>query len=268
MAGVVRKTELETINGTPEKRLFLSIISDYDLKTGLCELVDNALDLWIKNAKKPTKLEIQITLDAVRQLIKVKDNAGGVGQKQLRLLVAPGASGGSDNQNIIGIFGVGGKRAGVALGERVEIRTREKGGKSLQLDITNEWLEHEDWELPAYEIPNIEAGTTTVYISQLRQPFSESDVDRIRTELGEVYGWFIREGCQITLNSVPIAASDFNGWAYPSDFVPRKATFNITPADGKALEVTITAGLIHDRDPVAENDVTPVSHPAITRVRG
>ena len=49
MSKVPRKTFLATIDGTPKKRLFLSIISDYDLKTGLCELVDNAIDHWIAN---------------------------------------------------------------------------------------------------------------------------------------------------------------------------------------------------------------------------
>ena len=52
MAGVTSKQQLEMIDGTPKKRLFLSIISDYDLPTGLCELIDNALDLWITNEKK------------------------------------------------------------------------------------------------------------------------------------------------------------------------------------------------------------------------
>jgi hypothetical protein len=253
MAGVDRKTELEAINGTPEKRLFLSIISDYDLQTGLCELVDNALDFWVNNNKKPAALKVDITLDAVRQLIKVRDNAGGVRQDQLRLLVAPGASGNSEGRDVIGIFGVGGKRAGVALGERVEIRTRAKGDKSLQLDITNDWLAHEDWELTSYEIPDIAVGTTTVDISQLRQPFTERDVEDIRSRLGEIYEWFIGEGCEIRLNGKLIVASNFDGWAYPPDFLPRTATFDITPADEKTLSVTITAGLIHDRDPIAEN---------------
>jgi hypothetical protein len=45
---VTHKTELDVIDGTPEKRFFLSLISDYDLKTGLCELVDNAIDFWTR----------------------------------------------------------------------------------------------------------------------------------------------------------------------------------------------------------------------------
>ncbi len=50
--GVTRKTEIGPVNGTPDKRLYWSIISDYDLHTGLCELIDNALDLWILEGKK------------------------------------------------------------------------------------------------------------------------------------------------------------------------------------------------------------------------
>jgi hypothetical protein len=34
MASVTKKTEVGPLDGTPEKRMFWSIISDYDLKTG------------------------------------------------------------------------------------------------------------------------------------------------------------------------------------------------------------------------------------------
>lgn len=252
MAGVRGKTQLEMIDGTPKKRLFLSIISDYDLRTGLCELVDNALDLWMTN-RKASNLKIEITLDAQRQLISVRDNAGGVRRSQLELLIAPGASRNDPAQELIGIFGVGGKRAGVALGEHVEIKTRAKGDKSLQLDITNDWLATEDWELAAYEIPDITAGSTTIDISKLRQAFTAEDVEDIRQHLGETYKWFIEEGCSIVLNRVDVKPLGFDAWAYPSGFEPRRATFQITPADGKSLTVTLTAGLILDRDPEAEN---------------
>ena len=89
MSKVTRKTEIAPIDGTPEKRMFWSIISDYDLPTGLCELVDNAIDLWMAGGQK-SKLNVEIVLDADRQLIRIFDNAGGVKQEELRLLVAPG----------------------------------------------------------------------------------------------------------------------------------------------------------------------------------
>jgi hypothetical protein len=250
---VTRKRERRSINGTPEKRLFLSIISDYNLQTGLCELIDNALDLWIDNDRKKT-LTIDIVLDHERQLISVRDNAGGVKEDQLRLLVAPGASRNRPEQELIGIFGVGGKRAGVALGEHVEIRTRYRNGTSFQLDITNDWLLSEDWELAAFEIPDISPGTTSVDISKLRQTFDRESVELIRTHLGETYEWFISQGCSIRLNGDPIEGVAFDSWAYPPSYLPRCAEFKIKPTDRAGeLAVTLEAGLITDRDPEGEN---------------
>jgi hypothetical protein len=49
----------------PEKRMFLSIISDYDVKTGICELIDNAIDLWTSSNRKK-ELRVDVELDAVR----------------------------------------------------------------------------------------------------------------------------------------------------------------------------------------------------------
>jgi hypothetical protein len=115
--------------------MYWSIISDYGLRTGLCELVDNSLDRWTI-AKQNKPLTVDITLDANRQLISVTDNAGGVREGQLRVLLAPGGSLNDPNAELIGIFGVGSKRAGIALGEHVEIRTRYRKERSLQLDIT------------------------------------------------------------------------------------------------------------------------------------
>jgi hypothetical protein len=39
------KTEVEQVDATPTKRLFLSIIADYDITRSISELIDNALDL-------------------------------------------------------------------------------------------------------------------------------------------------------------------------------------------------------------------------------
>ena len=77
-----RKTEIAPIDGTPVKRMILSIISDYDLKTGLCELVDNALDQWSDRGFRG-ELTIELSLDIERQLISVRDNAGGVNRDDL-----------------------------------------------------------------------------------------------------------------------------------------------------------------------------------------
>lgn len=252
MAKITRKTPLATIDGTPKKRLFLSIIADYDLKTGLCELVDNALDFWVSDGKR-SKLEIKVELDPERGIIQVDDNAGGVSEDETELLIAPGATRNDEGAPLIGIFGVGGKRAGVALGELVEIRTRYKKGKSIQIDLTKEWIESPSWDLGIYEIPPIAAGTTTVTITKVRQGFDREDVERIRQHLGETYSRFIDQGCVLKLNDEPVAPLAFDHWAYPPGYPPRQATFPIQPVRGKSLDVTLAAGLILDRDPDKEN---------------
>src|SRR6266568_4961257 len=251
MDTVTRKTEIGPIDGTPLKRMFWSIISDYDLKTALCELVDNALDIWMHN-KRVKPLKVEITLDIARQLILVKDNAGGLKQDELRLLVAPGGSRNEPTAELIGIFGVGSKRAGIALGEHVVIKTRFREEQSCQIDITPEWLQTDDWQLPAYAIPDIEPATTQVDISHLRKPFSQLDVDEILVHLGETYDWFLRQGCRIEVNGVSVAPRNFETWAFPPEFSPRSAAFKIDLGSGK-ISVAMTAGLIRDRIPEEDN---------------
>ena len=102
-------------------------------------------------------------------------------------------------------------------------------------------------------MPEIAPGTTTVDITKVRQGFDMDDVERIREHLGETYSWFINQGCVIKLNGNPIAPITFDVWAYPPDYPPRQAKFTIEPAHGQFLHVTLSGGLILNRDPDAEN---------------
>src|SRR5260221_7254905 len=99
------KREIQPVDGTPVKRLILSIISDYDLKTGLCELVDNAIDQWSDRGFSG-ELTVELSLDVERQLISVRDNAGGVSHDCLPLLITPGRSRNVPPSVIIRVFRV------------------------------------------------------------------------------------------------------------------------------------------------------------------
>ncbi|HXI72744.1 MAG TPA: ATP-binding protein [Verrucomicrobiae bacterium] len=253
MSEVTQKTEVGKIDGTPEKRMFWSIMSDYDLTTGICELVDNAIDIWMRQKPRGSLL-LQLWLDPDRQFIIVKDNAGGVSQADLRLLVTPGASTNDPNFESIGYFGVGSKRAVVALAEQVVIKTREKDGKSYQLDISKDWLEMPTWEMPAYEIPSIDPGITIIELSQLKHTVSQSDIDHLLIHLGQTYEWFLQiDGCRIEVNEVTIQPLSFEKWAFPPEHRPRQAPFDVGLSGHGKLGVEITAGLILDRDPEADN---------------
>lgn len=112
------KISAGTINAIPNKRIFLSIIADYDLRRAICELVDNPLDNWTKRGKKRA-LKISITLNVQQQTIQVEDDSGGIPESALELIVSPGATSNTIDDNTIGIFGVGTKRAVVALAQDV-----------------------------------------------------------------------------------------------------------------------------------------------------
>ena len=252
---VASKTEIDLLDGTPSKRLFWSIISDYDLRTGICELVDNSLDLWKLSGEK-FSLNVMITIDVGRQLISVSDNAGGVKQQDLHYLISPGGSKNEPTDEVIGIFGVGGKRAGVALAEHFDIKTRYRKGQTFEINIRPEWLASEEWSLQAYLIPDISPSTTLLEMSHLRKPVSDADVEELRTHLSETYARFIHDGCHIVLNQVPLISSKFDSWAYPDGFRPEHTLFDLPVDLGVAkgsLRVDMTAGLIRDRDPVGDN---------------
>lgn len=252
MPDVTRKTESSVIDGTPDKRVFWSLIADYGLRTGLCELIDNAIDLWSAQGRM-RDLVVNVELDVQRQILAVEDNAGGVSPSDLRLLIAPGGSRNSPDANVIGIFGVGSKRASVAIGEHVEIRTRHKSGDTFQLDVTKEWLASPDWQLASYQVQNIKANTTRVEISQLRRPFDQNEVDHLASHLAETYSWFLQQGCVIQVNGTPIDSIRFDQFAFPKAYPPKRVEFAINDPGFGDVMVRVEAGLIHDRDPEANN---------------
>lgn len=247
------KREIKIVNGTPNKRLFWSIMSDYTLKTSICELIDNALDMWLKNGRS-TSLSINIDLDWNRQIIKIQDCAGGVAEEDHQMLISPGASNNNPEDNIIGLFGVGSKRAVIALAEEIKILSRCKDGKSYQIDIDNNWLESDTWEIPVYEISNIPENTTIVDLSRLRIQLSAEDETELLSHLSETYAHFLKDTkFGISLNGVDVHPREFDKWAYPPDYEPTCYISTILIPDQKDVGIEIIAGLVREKDPLLDD---------------
>src|SRR5437868_299510 len=126
------------LDATPEKRIFLSIISEYDLKRSICELIDNAIDLWSKN--KRADLEIKISTDVRQQAISIEDNAGGIEESKLDHIVSPGKTTNDIHDDVIGYFGVGSKRAVVALAQDIQIHSRFERDKTYVVKLDEHWI--------------------------------------------------------------------------------------------------------------------------------
>lgn len=273
------KRESRIIDGTPQKRLFWSIISDYSVSTSICELIDNALDIWLRN-RKQANLCVEIELDIHNKSLRITDNAGGIPEPELQVLISPGATLNSPDENVIGLFGVGSKRAVVALAQTVKIRTRRGEEKTYQIDIDESWLEDEDWEMPIYEVDEIAPNTTVVDLMRLRFTLDATTQEELKAHLRETYGRFLHnDRFAIKINSDPLEPLLFDTWAYPPSFEPRYYMFEVNTENGERVGVEIYAGLIRDRDPSADNYgvyfycndrliMKEVKEPAVGYIRG
>jgi anti-sigma regulatory factor (Ser/Thr protein kinase) len=235
---------------TPEKRLYLSVISEYDLPKAICELVDNAIDFGRKNNRQ--NLEIKISIDESRQTILIEDNAGGVPASDLGLLLSPGRTTNELSDRGIGYFGVGAKRAVIALAQDVTIQTRFKKEDTCKIHFDDDWInEIVEWELP-YEISktNITSNTTIIELFKLRSPVSSSDIETLKTHLAEVYAHFIQDGVNIYVGRQKIASVQFDhDWAFPDGYEPTSFSDKIE-IDDREVDVEIISGLIdHSGDP-------------------
>ncbi len=243
------KRETKILDGTPSKRSFWAIIRDYELQTSICELVDNALDLYLKS-KQLTPVSIRVDLDIERQVIRIEDTAGGVPETDLDLLIRPGGTTNDRDQAIIGIFGVGSKRAVIALAEDVTICSRHGSGSSFRIDIDNDWLKDESWQIPAYETAPIPENTTTIELRILREPISEQDLELLRIHLSETYArYLMSRKFHISVNKTPLAPVTFDKWAYPPGYGPKDMTFELATDDGGKVKGVMVGGLVREKEP-------------------
>jgi hypothetical protein len=243
------KKEIGTLNATPSKRLFLSIIADYDLNRSICELIDNGLDVWVRGGKAKD-IAIKVILDKGQQTITVEDNAGGLPKDELRYIVGPGQTGTSPTEETIGIFGVGTKRAVVALAQDIKIRTRHSGEKTYQVDFDDQWLADDDWKLPLYEVDDIAKGATVVELQKLRIVITDDAITQLSEHLSATYARFlINQQVKLSLNGTPISPHFFDNWAYPPKYSPRKYNGVLKTADGHTIKVEVLAGLSDESSP-------------------
>ena len=245
------KREVATIDASPSKRLFLSIIADYDLNRSVCELVDNALDAWVRH-NRDQAIDIRIVLDERQQTITVEDNAGGLAREELRYIVGPGQTGTSPSDETIGIFGVGTKRAVVALSQDVRIRTRRLAETTFQLEFDDAWLEDDSWELPIFEVDDILEGTTILELQRLRILVTQEAIESLKEYLCTTYARFLANNqAVISVNDDRISPRFFENWAYPPKFCPRRYVGTLNTQDNQIVRVEALAGLTRESSPAA-----------------
>ena len=243
------KNQVDTVDATPSKRLYLSIIADYGINQAIAELIDNAIDIWVKNGKRAT-LSVDVDFDQHQQRISVCDNAGGVNESELSLMVGPGHTGNTDTDHSIGIFGVGTKRAVVALAQNVSIKTRQDH-KTYQIEFDDSWIsDNDEWNLPVYQVDEISPRTTQIELLKLRKSIREETIVELRDFLGCCYSKYLTDNrIKLILNGDAVAPVSFESWAFPPGFEPRRYVGSIQTSDGSKVEVQAMAGLSSESSP-------------------
>lgn len=245
------KNEIEKLNATPTKRLYLSIIADYDLNRSVCELVDNGIDVWVRNGKAGS-ITINVTLDTSQQTITVEDNAGGLARPDLRYIVGPGQTGTDPTDETIGIFGVGTKRAVVALAQDIHIKSRFGKGDTHEIDFDDRWLEDDDWEIPVYQVDDIAQGSTIVELHRLRAQITDDAIAHLKDHLSTTYARFLdSQSIALQVNGETLSPKFFENWAYPPGFEPRRYTGVLSMPGGSEVRVEAYAGLALESSPAA-----------------
>lgn len=249
MLRLITKTS-KVLNATPDKRVFLSIIPEYDLKRSICELIDNAIDLWAKN--KRTDLEVKIMADEQQQALSIQDNAGGIEESKLDHIVSPGKTTNEIYDESIGYFGVGSKRAVIALSQDIAIHSRFEREKTYVVKLDEHWITNDpSWLLPYDESPKkLDPYTTLIELNRLRIPITSADIDELKNHLREVYAKFIDRGAVIKINGKKLDPINFDDqWSYPPDLYPTRFLATV-PIEDRHVEVEILSGLIdHPGDP-------------------
>ena len=245
------------IDATPKKKLFLSIIADYTFKTAMCELIDNAIDNY-KNEKLNENLKINLFFNLDSQKIIMKDNAGGVSEENIGNLVSPGASGNDSEKNLIGIFGVGTKRAVVHLSKDILIKTRYKKKNTFQIHINEDWINDDNtWDLEKTKIEDIGESETIIELKDLRSKLDVEKIKNLVSHLGITYLNFLKyESVEIKIsyikneedNELKIFPTNLENWSYNVKYKPKTYIVDI-PYKTKKIKIKIRVGLSNKYSP-------------------
>ncbi|WP_347976183.1 ATP-binding protein [Microbacterium sp. ProA8] len=259
MAGTTVDPEVETINVSPVKRFFISILTrDIEIVAAILDLVDNAVDS--ANELRPNQpLDgLRIEISTRNGEFTIVDNCKGITLKAAReyafRLGRPDEV--ESSPTSIGQFGVGLKRALFKLGGAFEVDSSTSDSHfSVQLDVKAWAKEANDWTIPLVNHAASEgrfppAGTrirVTDLSDDVKKFFADSGrIGQLRDELKSKHRVSIERGLVISLNGDSLERTPTMLAVDASDekrMYPLIQKFQLQSADGKPIDVEIYAGV-------------------------
>ena len=248
----------EPVSAAPVKSFFVSMLTrDIKLEEAILDLLDNCVDgiLRSKQIESDRPYEgswAEISFDS--STFSIVDNCGGIpwelSQYAFRMGRDPKRE--MDAAGVVGVYGIGMKRAIFKMGKSCEISTRS-GKDEYEVSITPEWVDDEDdWEIPvASKATSMDEDGTTIIVGDLHEGIAsrfEEDKESFQSELLSLisshYAFIIDKGFQVTVNG-KVVKSRWRGLLFAnaqSESDKAIQPFIYRATTDKGVEVFLTVG--------------------------
>ena len=210
-----------TVDATPVKSFFIKMLTrDIELADAILDLLDNCIDGVLRQTQtslgeSPYKgFWAEIKFD--HKSFVIFDNCGGIPQEFQHYAFRMGKEVGDIETGLpmVGVYGIGMKRAIFKIGEQCSIST-QSNGEGYRVDITPDWMNDPlDWKLPIFELAhsNMEDGTR-ITIDRLNEGVAARFGDNEEHFTGELiekvkthYAFILDKGFQVKVNGIKVAA--------------------------------------------------------------
>ena len=258
--------ETNEAKAIPTKQFFVSMLTrDISLADAILDLVDNCLDGALRLADNGnvdySQHFVNIILDGA--FFSIEDNCGGIPRTVARNYAFKMGREPDDERDVdnetIGMYGVGMKRAIFKMGRDAKVNTRYEDD-AFQVPITADWLDNKDWDpLPIVDAdddskldqPGTLIRVENLYAGVARHFANDSFKNELRTALSEHFTMFLQRGLSISVNGDPVTpvhvevlvSEDADG---PAPYVFQTVIDEVT--------VSITVGLNTSRGLVTDDE--------------
>lgn len=219
--------EPKIIHGYPVKDYFIRMITkDIALQDCILDLLDNCIDganreIQRLNSNRPVECKyegFEATINFDKEYFSIKDNCGGISLDYAidyafhfgRRPDAPENAG-----RMIGIYGIGMKRAIFKIGTDIEITTSTfKEAYRVKIDV-NAWEKKEDWDFDFDDYRKWKKPGTEIKIENLNEDvLSEFEdplfVDNLIKIIARDYSFILQKGFKIKVNNSTIRPYNFS----------------------------------------------------------
>ncbi len=232
---------MRKISARPTKSFFINtLVKDIHLIDAILDLIDNAIDSYIRNdMKERRKIVIKFTKD----VFLIEDYCGGIKKEEIYERVFRFGKLTQEHGRTISVFGIGLKRAVFKIGTDIYIET-DDGSDYCAVRIDQNWLRDDDnWELVLDKDEKSKGEpftriTISAIFPNIAQELANTVFENaVRTKVRDTYSIFMEDRIAISVNEKSVEPRDFRFLNDGKRFVPFHRAFLFD-----AVELEIYAG--------------------------